>query len=140
MRVSSYAVARPAFYDRNAASAVALYLAQTGPHALTTRWTYTVASGKKLIVEVTPCRILRQTVAAPVGLIATEIQLTTGASLLVMLSNYMTDNTPNVPYQKDSAASYTMYAGETLTAVTVDNSTGGVVQYSQVMKGTLFDA
>jgi len=140
MKVTSYAVARPAFYDRNAASAVAVYLAQTGPHAVTTRWTYTVASGKKLNVEVTPCRILRQTVAAPVGLVAVEVQLTSGASLLVMLSNYMTDNVPNVPYQKDSSASYTMYSSETLTSVSVDISTGGVVQYSITMKGTLFDA
>jgi hypothetical protein len=140
MKVSSYAVARPAFYDRNAASAVQTYLAQVSPHSATTRWTYTVASGKKLNVEVTPCRILRLTVATVSGLLAEEITLTSGASALVMLSNYVTDNTLNVPYLKDSSASYTMYAAESLAAISLDSSTGGIVQFSMVMKGTLFDA
>ena len=140
MKVTSYAVARPAFYDRNASSAVQSYLQSVSPHGATTRWTNTVASGKKLNVEVTPCRILRGTAATVSGVIAEEITLTSGASALIMLSNYVTDNTVNIPYLKDSSASYTMYAGESLASSSYDGSTGGTVQFSLVMKGTLFDA
>ena len=99
-----------------------------------------MAAGKKLIVEVTPCRVLRAIVATVSGQMGIELTLTSGASALVMLSNYVTDNTVSIPYIKDTAAAYTMYAGESLSSVTFDSSTGGQVQYSVVMKGTLFDA
>jgi hypothetical protein len=34
----------------------------------------------------------------------------------------------------------TLYAGETISGVTYDDSTGGTVLYQVAMKGTLYDA
>ena len=140
MKVTSYAVARPAYYDRNSSSSVQTYLDQVSPHGVTTRWTTTVAAGKKLAVEVTVMRNLRLSAAAPVGVQGSELTITSGASLLVMLSNRQTDNTLNVAYVVQNTVNYTLFASESIKAESFDLSTGGVVQYALTLKGTSFDA
>ena len=50
MKITSYAVARPQYYDRGAVSTFFSYAATLSQHAATTRWTTTVAAGKKLLL------------------------------------------------------------------------------------------
>ena len=140
MRVSSYAVARPAYYDRNATSSVQAFLNTDSPHGSTTRWTTTVASGKKIVMEAAAFRNLRLTAATVAGVVTSELQLISGASTLIMISNRQTDNSLVTQYYVALAAPLTLYTGESLSAATVDLSTGGVVQYSLNFKGTSFDA
>ena len=49
MKITSYAVARPQYYDRNAVSTFFSGGGTYAQHATTTRWTTTVAAGKKML-------------------------------------------------------------------------------------------
>lgn len=140
MRLSSLASARPAYYDRNAVSVFQAYLAQTAPHATTTRYTYTVAAGKKLLVEHVGSRLLRTSAAAPVGQFGIEQQVTNGTNQILLSERYSLDNTVNAVTDDIRGLACTIYAGETITGITLDSSTGGLVQYWVSSKGTLYDA
>lgn len=140
MRVSSFAVARPAYYDRNAASIANIYLQTVAPHASTARWTYTVASGKKLQLENTTIRVIRITAATVAGTYATEVTLTIGASTYLVTQSYQTSNVANFTDFRTDQTVMTLYAGEIITGATIDTSTGGTVQYGLWNKGTLYDA
>lgn len=132
--------ARAAYYDRNAASVLQSYLATVGPHAATQRWSYTVASGKKLQVEITGTRIYRITAAAPVGWTQADITVVSGATTAVLSEKYVVDNSLTVVYDDIRSMATTVYAGESIAANTVDVGTGGTVQYWLSAKGTLYDA
>lgn len=140
MRISSYAVARPAYYDRNAASVTAEYVGTVGPHAGTNRFTYTVASGKKLITEFAYSSMYRATVAAPVGQYSAIVFAQVGANTPRFAYIDSVKNTVDATQQTTTAGAITIYAGESLNGYTSDASTGGTVSYILQAKGTLFDA
>lgn len=141
MRISSYAVARPAYYDRNATTGVQAYdAAPVAPHVLTTRWTVTVASGRKAMVENANVRLVRLTAAAPVGQTNIQIIVTSGATQVDLFNIFTWDNTVNVFRSAAMPASVTLYAGETLAATTSDVSTGGTNYIGMFGKYTTFDA
>lgn len=141
MRVASLGVARPAYYDRNATNTWNAYAASgVAPHAGTTRWTLTIASGKKCILEVGNITIWRETVAAPVGQVLGLLRLVSGATtgdvgIVAVSSNTLQTQTAIiVPYGT------TLYSGDVFSAVTADASTGGTNYYNLIAKGTIFDA
>jgi hypothetical protein len=136
MRVSSFAVARPAYYDRNAASNYNVYNATVGPHNFTERFLYTVAAGKKLLVEIANVEMNRLTVATVSGSYYARI---TGGSGYI---NTILDNATTVNASKVNivAGAVTIYAGESVGGYTSDGSTGGTVAFYIFTKGTLFDA
>ena len=140
MRVASLGVARPAYYDRNATSLFQSYLAQIAPHATTTRYTYTVSAGKKVYLEHVGSRVLRTSAAAPVGQFGIEQQVTDGTKQILLSERYSLDNTVNLVQDDIRVLGCTIYAGETVSGVTLDSSTGGLVQYWVSIKGTLYDA
>ena len=141
MRLSSLASARPAYYDRNATSVFLSYAQALAPHATpTTRWTYTVPSGKKLLIEYTASRLWRQTVATAVNQYATENYVTNGTNTATISARYSYDNTTTVINDDIRSCNLTLYPGEIVYASTVDNSTGGTVYYQTSAKGTLYDA
>lgn len=142
MRVSSFAVARPAYYDRNAASSILGYSADIAPHGATTRATYTGAAGKKTYVEyaLSACRtsnvgtvsgrrfgIIRITDATTA---TCDIARVDGASSLVA-NTVVSDKCQGMP---------TIYAGETVTMITTDGTTGGTIDWVLNAKMTTFDA
>ena len=136
MKVSSYAVARPAYYDRTAAAATASYGATVGPHGYTTRWTLTCAAGKKVISELFFMSVERATVAATVG--AAEVVIQVNAATNFRKIN--TSNVANTNVNETVLGSVTLYAAETFTSLSQDASTGGTVTYVVNFKGTTFDA
>lgn len=140
MRVASLGIARPAFYDRNAASITSTYNTTVAPHVYTARFTYTVASGKKAIIETASGRISRQTAAAPVGIAYIECASLVGSDFCVHSYVYSIDNTLYVGYYNSSVNQVTLYAGESLRGATEDGSTGGTIRFYVGFKGTLFDA
>jgi hypothetical protein len=141
MKVTSYAVARPAYYDRNATSTLAVYAADTAPHGSTTRFTTTVAANTKLIVEVMECLLL--TTSAPT--IAAR-----GNSVLVVTSGATSvdfgrvDQIQNATVSASTTQVYslavTVYAAETVTGVTSNGSTGGTLFHIVGYKGTTYAA
>ena len=141
MRVSSYAVARPNYYDRNATSVTAAYeSANIAPHGVTDRWTYTVAAGSKLIVETLILSNFRATVATASGAIYVYVVVQSGASQtrLGHIGGYNT----TVGDQKFQLVAWgtTIYGAEQITGTTGDYSTGGTTAFVVDLKATLFSA
>jgi len=141
MRVSSFAVARPAYYDRNATTGVFSYdAANIAPHSLTTRWTTTVAAGKKAFVESGTARLIRYTAATLAGQANVQIQVTSGATQIDLFNCFLYSNTVNTLVTGSVPTQVTLYAGETLAATTADASTGGTTYIGMFGKTTTFDA
>lgn len=141
MRVSSYAVARPAYYDRNASSIMPSYASFNSPHAATIRYTYTVASGKKALIETSTSYISRYQAATISGYYAADTRITLASgSYMILHRPVVIDNTLGPAYFGSSTGAVTLYAGETISAETSDGSTGGTVTMILAAKGTLFDA
>jgi len=140
MRVSSYAVARPAYYDRNSASNTQEYVATVAPHAGTNRFSYTVASGKKMQLEFALAAMYRATAAAAVGQYSAIVFVQVGTNTPRIAYIDSVKNTVDKTEQTTSLGSVTIYAGESLSGYTSDGSTGGTVQYVIQAKATLYDA
>lgn len=140
MRVSSFAVARPALYDRNAQSVINFYYAAVGPHAAVSRFSYTVAAGKKLNIEVQFARLSRTVAATVAGQYHAEMSISTGASTILTTSIHTTDNLTTGQVSAFGAPPITVYASESASGITYDTSTGGTVEYYVGHKATLFDA
>jgi hypothetical protein len=140
MRVSSYAVARPNYYDRNATGSYQTYAATLGPAGLTTRWTITVASGKKGLIEYARAFCDRRSVATVAGQFSSWLQITSGATTGTLLFSNSFSNTLYTQVNLNLASAITLYAGETFFYQTYDDSTGGTIAYQGDSKVTLFDA
>ena len=140
MKLGSLAAARPALYDRNATSQINSGTYNVGPHALTTRITVTVATGKKLLLETLNYTVARLTAATLVGEYQAYWQVTSGANSAYLVSSPLYSNTVALIDRVQLATQTTIYVGETLTMATYDGSTGGTVSYGGNLKGTIFDA
>lgn len=141
MKVSSYAVARPAHYDRSATSAIASDATIYAPHGTTTRWTITVASGYKLFLEA--ASVSQQNVTGPTSAAQSSIiiRVTSGASFMDPIRlDILTSNVITSIYSNQLFGQVTLYAAETLTALTLNASTGGTVLMASGAKGTQFAA
>ncbi len=141
MRISSYAVARPAYYDRNATAYAQAYdLSLVAPHVLTIRFTTTVAAGKKLLLEHLSSTMIRQSVAAPVGDVYIAPSVTTGASTYPITRTYSNANVAGTTTYSQVVSGVTLYPSDVFTVSTFDGSTGGTMWYTIGAKGTTYDA
>ena len=136
MKVSSYAVARPAFYDRGAASNYNVFDNSAGPHGFTTRFTYTVPASTKLLIEVSAIEVTRLTVATVVA--RHYGRIFAGGLYINVVSTK--NNTADITSYLALPGAITVYAAETVVGYTSDDSTGGTVYYNLATKGTLFNA
>ena len=141
MRVSSFAVARPAYYDRNATSSFVSYDGVVAPHTDTLRATFTTAAGKKAYIETGAIYMRQETGATAVGRSFSVLRITSGSSLndvaRIDSNSSVTANTYRVDKMNGTP---TIYAGESLTIRTFDFSTGGSIDYLIGAKITTFDA
>jgi hypothetical protein len=140
MKLGSLAGARAQYYDRNAASVVNVYSATVAPHTTTARWSYTVASGKKLLIENLSQRALRLTAATTAQTYGTEIGLTVSATAYAVQQVRVYVSTVFLSTMQVDHMALTLYASEAITGVTYDDSIGGTVVFQVAMKGTLYDA
>jgi hypothetical protein len=135
--------ARPAWYDRNAASKCSSYLATAAPHALTARWTYTVPAGKKALVELLQVGLKRMTAAGTpqVAYVAITVVPSGGSGVYLVFADLTASN--NAVGDKDNMSSQgtlNLSAGDEINAKTYDGSTTGTIEYTANMKITEFDA
>ena len=140
MRVSSLGVARPAYYDRNATFYVQGDTNTYAPHGTTTRWTATIAAGKKAVVEGGVCLLWQATAPTTAGTRLAIIRATSGASTADLAVVGSLDGTIGKMYSDKPGYGATIYAGETLSGITSDPSIGGTVLFEVAIKGTQFDA
>ena len=140
MKVTSYAVARPNYYDRNGTSLLSSFAGQAAPHATTTRWTVTVAAGKKHSCEVTVAQMRRASAATVTSDRSAVITVTSGATSYAYPATGSFSNTTDVEQTALVSGYPFLYAAETMVATTSDASTGGMVFYLVASKQTIFDA
>ena len=140
MKITSYAVARPAYYDRNAVATYSTYNAGSiTPHTYTARWTYTVAAGKKAIMEFATILISTQTVASVNGSREGYLRVTSPSSATLLYLVH-TSNTASSLGFIVYPTQPTFYAADAITGNTFDNSTGGTVYFDINGKFTAYDS
>jgi hypothetical protein len=140
MKLGSLAGARAQYYDRNASSVLNVYSATVTPHTTTVRWSYTVASGKKLLVENLSQRAIRLTAATTAQTYGTEVGMNVGGTSYAVQQIRVYVSTVFLSTIQVDHMALTLYAGEALTGATYDDSIGGTIAFQVAMKGTLFDA
>jgi len=135
-------IARPTWYDRAPTPRVDHYWGQgIGPHAVTTRLTYTCPALKKAMVEVLQVRVRRQTAATTLGLAGAYAMLTpSGGSAKEILDAYLSNNTVDARNEAAIGTTLMLFAGDVLDLRTYDASTGGTCDYFVCYKITEFDA
>ena len=136
MKVTSYAVARPAYYDRNSATSFQAYDNTVSPHNYTVRWTTTVAAGKKLLVESSYTEVSRSTTATIAGIYYGRISVGSVYINSVISSSNVLNAVAVVPL----VSAVTVYAAEAIVGATSDQSTGGTLYFNVAYKGTLYDS
>ena len=141
MKVTSYAVARPAYYDRNASSVLQVTDSEFTPHGQTNRGTTTVAAGKKLYLESASIFLLTTLAPTVAGRSISTIYILSGATpCYVTRLDGLASATLYATRTSGLVGQPTVYAGEQLRALTLDDSTGGRIGYNLNVKATLFDS
>ena len=141
MKITSYAVARPAQYDRNASSNIQGDAAIYAPHGVTSRWTSTVPSGFKLFLEA--CSVSQQNITAPTVAAQASIIIRITSGVLFMdpiRLDILTSAVTTSIFSNQVFGQVTLYAGETMNVFTLNSSTGGTVLMASGAKGTQFAA
>ena len=136
MKVTSYAVGRPAYYDRQSSSTVILYSGTLAPHSLTTRVTSTIPAAQKYMVEFAngyTGRVTAFTVTGNSGVLV----YVTGVSLINIYGTLATTTASTVAQQ---AVNMVVVGGEVIYGATQDSSIGGTVFYDLNIKSTAFTA
>lgn len=140
MKVSSYALGRPNYYDRGATSLIKSYSGVVAPHGATTRWTTTIASGLKAFIETTHGYVDRQTAAAPGLNIVLWARITSGSDTSNLLFARSDGAAVGPLLDRSVAGGITLYAGEVFEGLTIDGSTGGTCNWALSSKLTTFTA
>jgi hypothetical protein len=141
MKVSSFAVARPAYYDRAAITKNLAYgAANVAPHANTTRFTYTVPAGRKMFVESACVASFRDTAAAVVGQQFMNVVMYDGTTYCNLIANYYYTTALGAVQNQILGNSATVYAGHQVIGATWDFSTGGTQDLRLSVKGSEYDA
>ena len=138
MRVSSFAVARPNYYDRSATSLIKSFSGTVAPHGATTRWTTTISAGLKAFIETTHGYVDRQTVAAPGLNVILWARITSGADTSNILFCRSDQSAVGPLLDRSIAGGITLYAGEVFEGLTIDSSTGGTCNFALSSKLTTF--
>ena len=140
MKVTSYAVARPAIGDRASTSIVSTTDITVGPHAQTQRQIYTVPANRKALMEFGFSRIVRITNATVPGTVTYFTKLFTATSNGVLVFPTNIAIVTGTIYERFTYTQITCFAAEVVTSFTEDLSTGGTVDYRGTFKFVEYDA
>jgi len=141
MKVTSYAVARPAAYDRTAVSTFGSYDALVGPHTITVRFTSTVAANRKMLVESICIESVTFSAATVPGRRIMYVRINNGTNEMDIGRIDSTVSATVGNYVADIRfASVTIYTGEYVYGATSDGSTGGAQSMTLAFKATTFDS
>jgi len=139
--INPVASPRAEWYDRNPADASQDYYGSLSPHVVTTRWSYTVPSGKKAWVQIATIFCMRRTAATTMGEVYVFLVIVpSGGSLKRLMIACFVDNTVWVKDKAYGGVGILLRAGDAVNANTADSSTGGTVDYYCGAKITEFDA
>jgi hypothetical protein len=142
MRTGQPIISRPAWYDRNPSSQwLGFFNNNTPPHSDTQRWTYTVPSGKKAMLEYASAYVRRSAAATTVGRVQASIRVTPsgGGVHTITIAQILTNNVGDSD-RMDLGQGFLLFAGDKIEGYTEDTSTGGTVNILLRAKLTEFDA
>jgi len=142
MRVSSYAVARPAAFDRNPVQTVkSLTVFSDSPAGTTVRWTYTVPAGKRALLTSGTINIQRYTVATSVGQLEYYLAISPlGSGRTGFMGFLDNDNTVNRVLRATIGQGPLLNTADVVEALSRDSSTGGTNNVWMSATFTEFDA
>lgn len=140
MRGGNPVTSRPAWYDRNPVSQGEHYTsAQVGPHAETTRQTYTVPAATRTRVTTGNVSVQRDNASTALGDLEAWVEVTpSGGAAFRACSVILRNNGVNLI----ASAQFTgldLGPGDTLALKTSDDSTGGSAAYSLAWAGTEYN-
>ena len=142
MKVSSYALARPNYYDRGLShSALAYSAGSIAPHADTVRSSLTVAAGKKSFLDMGSLAAIRDGTATVAGRMYVYLQLDPGGAggvILLLIPDF--SSAIGSKTFAAVAGSLSVTASDVLKLGTADASTGGTYSYLIYTHTTSFDA
>jgi hypothetical protein len=134
--------ARPPYYDRNPKTIYNEYWAYgVTPHTAATRWTYTVPTARKAIIESAQVRVYRSTAGTAASLVYSTIAYhpTSGTDQFMLVVHIWT-NTVGDKDQAFIGLGPMLYAGDIIEGYDYDASTGGDCDFMETTKLTEFDA
>ena len=129
------------YYDRNPTASGLLYLgAGVGPHGKTSRASYTVAAGKKALLEALFAQVIRDTAAVASGSTYVTIEVTDGVVTdAPLLGSRINDNTVNAQLTQVVAGPTLLLPADVVNIYTYDTSNGGTMSYWGTAKYTQYD-
>lgn len=142
MQIVNPSSSRAAWYDRNPGGKTENYTGDAvTPHAYTVRWTYTVPTAKKFIVENGFVNITRIAASTTQGISTGEIDYVpvSGDTVAFLWADLSATSAFAGAYSIVGVQVFG-FAGDAIEGATSDASVGGSVSYSVQMKGTEFDA
>ncbi len=140
MKVTSYAVARPAYYDRDSTGTSLTATTTAGPHGVTIRWTHTVAAGKKSYCENVFVRCEGVTAPATAGLQVAGIDSFTSGVYCGIVQVQHTSSAALPKSANMFACMITLFPADQLVGYSSDTSIGGTGQTVIHSKVTTFTA
>jgi hypothetical protein len=142
MRIQNVRASRPDWYDRNPVMVGNIYGGDAlAPHALTTRFTYTVPTGKKCYLEYGQLKVTRDGATATPVKAGCDFPITAGISTTPILGiASIISGTLGATDNQTLGAAIILVAAFAFTGSTFDTSTGGTCGYIVTFKGTEFDA
>lgn len=134
-------IARPTYYDRNAATAlVGFSLGGVAPHGTTVRAGYTVPTNKKSFLDSLWMDIIRDGATATFGTVLVRLNYSPfGGGAAIMFQTFQNQGTALVESQTVLPQFGYMSPGDSFTLTTSDASIGGTNAFNVNAKKTEFD-
>jgi hypothetical protein len=134
--------ARPAYYDRNPKDV--LNYQEEGaiaPHSATVRWTYTVPTARKAMLQLIEVYLYRDTVATTLGYSDVWINMTpSGGSTYILVDAQLFVNTIGAAGPSPVSSGIILLPGDAVSGVDFDSSTAGTMSFYEGMEACEFDA
>jgi hypothetical protein len=141
MKITSYAVARPAYYDRGAVGGKQAYNVDLAPHTYTARWSVTCAANTKMFLESGFVRLQTNTLPTTANAAASYIYVQNGSTqaMYAETGEYMTLTTYYYSNDKPTLAC-TLYPSDFVEGATYNLATGGNMKHTTALIYTTFNA
>lgn len=140
MRVSSYAVARPSWYDRQSTESSNSFSGTNGGFTNGNQFTYTVPSGKLFNMDAGFCGIWCSVAATANGTDQAALIFTpSGGSATSLLDARLYIESAGATATQNLAGTVLIFPGGTIQGYAFNGQTGGTTAYAITYHGVQFD-
>ncbi len=140
MRLQNVFTGRPNYYDRTPLAINQTAANGVGPHAFTTRYTYTVPTGRKAWIEAQIAEVDRLTAATTAARVEADVEVVTAGPTTDFLYCMFNNNVVGTLDKIVMGQAGMLIAGGQLIGADEDLSTAGTVNFGETSRATEFDA